>query len=199
MFSFPLLQRLNTRFPVSTLILVVALIPALNVAVELKTLWKLIIIGGIALLLNIWLSYNDFPPTKEKITITLILSLYVIFFIPSIFAISRKITSRKVITADTIKGGISVYFLIGLLWSIFYMMLININPACFSDSSLESLDCIYYSFTTLTTLGYGDIVPVSDFARTLAIMEAFVGQVYLAIFIAQLVGMNIAQKLKESI
>ncbi|MHC5179147.1 MAG: potassium channel family protein, partial [Planctomycetota bacterium] len=59
------------------------------------------------------------------------------------------------------------------------------------------LDCYYYSFATLTTLGYGDITPVADYAKILAILEAVAGPVYLAIFVAQIIGMNIAQKMKS--
>ena len=59
-----------------------------------------------------------------------------------------------------------------------------------------SFDCYYYSFTTLTTLGYGDIAPVAKYAKILAIMESVTGPVYLAIFVAQIIGMNIAQKMK---
>ncbi|MHC4758286.1 MAG: potassium channel family protein, partial [Planctomycetota bacterium] len=59
------------------------------------------------------------------------------------------------------------------------------------------LDCYYYSFTTLTTLGYGDIAPVTSYAKILAVTEAVVGPIFIAIFIAQLVAMNMASKLRE--
>ncbi|MHC4519057.1 MAG: potassium channel family protein, partial [Planctomycetota bacterium] len=52
-----------------------------------------------------------------------------------------------------------------------------------------------YSFVTLTTLGYGDVTPVSAYAKNLAILEALVGQIYLAVFIAQLVGLRLAERL----
>jgi voltage-gated potassium channel len=60
------------------------------------------------------------------------------------------------------------------------------------------VDCFYYSFATLTTLGPGDISPVTTVAKLLAILEAFSGQVYLAIFIAQLMGLNLGKKLREA-
>ena len=53
---------------------------------------------------------------------------------------------------------------------------------------------VYYSFVTMTTLGYGDIVPVSPAARTLAYMEAAMGQIYVAVLIARLVGLHTARK-----
>ena len=81
------------------------------------------------------------------------------------------------------------------------MIVIFIDPDAISNiSSAEEtagFECYYYSFTTLTTLGYGDIVPVAKFARILAILEAIAGPVYLAIFVAQIIGLNIAQKMKS--
>jgi hypothetical protein len=61
----------------------------------------------------------------------------------------------------------------------------------------QGASLFYFSFTTLTTLGYGDITPAGKFAQVLANMEAIAGQVYLAIFIARLVGLHIAQELKR--
>ena len=109
--------------------------------------------------------------------------------------LTKTILSRKTVTSDTIKGGISIYFLIGLLWGIFYDIASRIKPDSFGTLENRTIDLFYYSYTTLTTLGYGDITPTGDGVKLLAICEAFVGQVYLAIFIAQLVGLSIAQKL----
>ena len=97
------------------------------------------------------------------------------------------------VTADTIRGGISVYLLIGFVWALFYGMVATINPAAFSQPILASGTQAYertfhFSFTTLTTLGYGDIVPVSEIAQVLTNLEAIVGQMYSTVFIAILVG-----------
>jgi len=56
----------------------------------------------------------------------------------------------------------------------------------------------YFSFVTLTTLGYGDIIPIKELSRTLTWIEAFMGQIYLTVTIARLVGMYIAQSMKKS-
>ena len=58
-------------------------------------------------------------------------------------------------------------------------------------------DLIYFSNVTLTTLGYGDIVPISNLARTLANLEAMAGQLYVAIVIASMVGMQVTQKIEN--
>ena len=65
----------------------------------------------------------------------------------------------------------------------------------FSDT--RAVFPIYFSFVTLTTLGYGDIVPVSASARMLATMEALMGQLYLAVLVARLVGMQVSQRMLD--
>ena len=69
------------------------------------------------------------------------------------------------------------------------------HPASLSELNLDSLD--YFSFVTMTTLGYGDIAPASDSARAMVMIQAVTGQVYLAVLVARLVGINIAQELKK--
>jgi hypothetical protein len=92
-----------------------------------------------------------------------------------------------------IVGGICIYLLIGILWTVLYGLVRTWNP----DAIVlrEGASLFYFSFTTLTTLGYGDITPAVKLAQDLAIMEAITGQVYLAIFIARLVGLHIAHEL----
>ena len=103
------------------------------------------------------------------------------------------------ISADKIYGAICVYFLVGFAWTFGYAIMELINPGSFSglvdtdraDYVGQVLQMSYFSFATLTTLGYGDIVPRSPAARTLATLEAAMGQVYLAVLIARLVGLHI--------
>ncbi|MHC5074748.1 MAG: potassium channel family protein [Planctomycetota bacterium] len=84
----------------------------------------------------------------------------------------------------------------------FYLMLLLIDPQAISNvntaEEVVGLDCFYYSFTTLTTLGYGDMAPVTSYAKILAVTEAVIGPLYIAILIAQLVALNMAAKIRES-
>ena len=98
------------------------------------------------------------------------------------------------ITSDIIVGGICIYLLIGVLWTIFFTLLIDVDANAVAHKGVQSL--YYFSFTTLTTLGYGDIVPASDFAKVLTTMEAIIGQIYLTVFVARLVGLHIACELR---
>ena len=132
-----------------------------------------------------------------RFTVTVTYSLVIL---TALITINRKIFLVKKVTGDTIKGGIAVFFLVGIFWSLLYVMVYYFDPNAFSES-IEPLDVIdsmfYFSFTTLTTLGYGDLTPVSSIAKTLANLEAVTGLMYPSIFIARLVGLYTAQEMNE--
>jgi len=99
----------------------------------------------------------------------------------------------------------STYLLIGVTWSFFYAMVEISSPGAFNFGLLAAQAgdsaargalhfFTYYSLVTLSTLGYGDITPLSPFARSLSALEAITGQLFIAITIARLVGTHIAQK-----
>ncbi len=115
-----------------------------------------------------------------------------------IILILRHIFKQKEVTLETIYGAIVVYILIGLLWVFFYKLTEILHPGSFSvaaDIAASKKAMYYFSFITLTTLGYGDITPVSDPAKSLAMLEAVVGQMFIAVLIARLVGIHISQSL----
>lgn len=98
------------------------------------------------------------------------------------------------VTSVRIQGAIAVYLLFGVGWAHAYHILDVLRPGSFALPSepLASVgDWSYFSYTTLTTLGYGDITPIRPVARTLAMGEALTGQLYLAVLIARLVAMEI--------
>jgi voltage-gated potassium channel len=103
------------------------------------------------------------------------------------------------ITTDKIFAAVCVYMLIGYAWTFSYALLDELSPTSFLALSPASahdyvshiLQLRYFSFMTLTTVGYGDIVPRSSPARTLAALEAVTGQIYLAVLVARLVGLHI--------
>jgi hypothetical protein len=99
------------------------------------------------------------------------------------------------ITGDMIMGAICAYFLMGLVWSLGYSTLEFFQPGSFQmpQGTVNQATFTYYSYVTLTTLGYGEITPISAPARSFAVLEAMMGQIYLAVLIARLVGIHIAQ------
>lgn len=112
----------------------------------------------------------------------------------AIILLMKSMFRARRVTSDIIVGGICVYLLIGLLWALMYILLNNLKSGVIAFEGEPSL--FYFSFTTLTTLGYGDIVPKGRYVMMLANFEAISGQTFLAVFIARLVGLHTAQGLR---
>jgi hypothetical protein len=198
MLAFPVIEGLKIEFPVLGCVFLMVMIPALHVVLSFKAFMSLMSLGVCIALLRILTYFSVFPSEIGKAIIIFTDVFCAFFLLFAITALIKRISSRKVVTTDTIKGGVSVYFLIGLLWTFLYKIALGFNPNAYSHITNEVVDCFYYSFATLTTLGPGDISPVTTSAKFLAILEAFVGQVYLAIFIAQLIGLRLGEKLRET-
>jgi hypothetical protein len=194
--AYPFLQSTGGGFPIISLLLLIAIAPALWVGLSRRVFIAVISIGVLAFLFNLVVFLTAKDLADEGILVLLI--LYAVFYFLAIAILITKISSGTTVSADTIKGGISIYYLLGLFWAVLYMILLTFDPNALTNMQSEtaSFDCYYYSFTTLTTLGYGDIAPVANYAKILAIMESVAGPVYLAIFVAQIIGMKIAQKMK---
>jgi hypothetical protein len=109
----------------------------------------------------------------------------------------RRIIAAQRVTADKIKGGICLYLLAGVVWAFLYEVIYRFDSTAFQIENTNSLSFIYYSYSTLTTLGIGDITPTNDFAISLTCLEAIAGQMFLAVFIAWLIGLHIMQKYKR--
>ena len=121
------------------------------------------------------------------------LSGYFIFMLLTISIAASQIFRQGTADMNNIIGAICVYLLLGVIWSLVYVFVNLLIPGSFSGrisgTAFNQLqDFMYYSFVTLTTLGYGDIVPVKAAARALATFEAIVGQFYIAILVAGLVA-----------
>jgi hypothetical protein len=108
----------------------------------------------------------------------------------------RFILRASHVDAEVLCAGISVYLMIGLLWTMAYVLVGRVTPDAFAFSNpadakegMNGFNAFYFSFVTLSTVGFGDISPVSKFARTLATMEAVTGTFYVTVLIARLVTM----------
>jgi voltage-gated potassium channel len=123
-----------------------------------------------------------------------------LFFGYSVINILHIVVQSEEVTKETIFAAIVAYLLIALMWSFLYMILELMIPGSFSipDKSIraETMQFEYFSFVTITTLGYGDIIPLSNKASALALLEALIGQVYLVVLVAWLVGMHVSRRSK---
>lgn len=135
-------------------------------------------------------------PATETNYVMVAMILDVVFLSFVLYVLMVKIFAEERVSRETIKGGFSVYFLLGYLWAYLYSIILLLNPQAisFSMPNVELSNIIYFSFTTLTTLGYGDITPVTWMARNLTILESAIGQIFLTVFIARMVGQELANR-----
>jgi hypothetical protein len=126
---------------------------------------------------------------------------HAVFLVPGIlllilvsFELLRFTLRAPRVDAEVLAAGIATYVVLGVWWSLAYLLVVSFVPDAFvlaQDSavkqSLDSFNALYFSFVTLTTLGYGDIVPAARVARMLAILEAITGALYLSVLVARLV------------
>jgi len=191
----PFVVSLHDGILIMTVISVTVLVAGSYALSERKYLFAVAIvlsaitIAGTALLLA-------FQQPWAKLLSSSSIVVLVAFF--SVTILSYVLGSGRV-NADKIFAAICVYMLLGYGGSFVYSILLELQPESFvSTSELVRNDYVgrmlqlrYFSFTTLTTVGYGDIVPHSPEARTMAILEAVMGQFYLVALVGRLVGLHI--------
>jgi len=149
---------------------------------------------AMVMLISLWLQYFQ----QNNLVFAIGRISGILFFIMVITNILTLIFKSEDVTIEVIYAAILVYLLMALMWSFVYVLLELINPASFNVAlSLEQgsqMWSIYYSFVTITTLGYGDITPATELASSFSILEAVVGQLYLVVVVARLVGMHVSSK-----
>jgi hypothetical protein len=126
------------------------------------------------------------------------LTSYIIFLLLTISLATLQVFRSGTVDANSIVGAVCIYLLLGVIWSLVYVFVNLLIPGSFSGeisgSAFQQLhDFLYYSFVTLTTLGYGEITPIRATARALATLEAVLGQFYIATLVAGLVAAYITR------
>jgi voltage-gated potassium channel len=127
----------------------------------------------------------------------------IIFFLVIVISLIRQIATARKVSSGVILGSITGYLLLGLVFSIFILFIIQHDPGAISTphgqvaESEESINAslpVYFSFVTLATVGYGDMVPLKPYTRSLATLMAVTGQFYIAVIVALLIGKFSAQQ-----
>ena len=148
-------------------------------------LFKVTVASLIIILINI-LFFDNNQSVSQYFLKILIVSI-------TIVELFREIFKTKIIDSHIISSAISIYVLVGIFWYLLFMFLLMIDPDSFDirnfNPEMVSIDMIYFSFTTLTTLGYGDITPLSYTAKMWSITEAMMGVMFLAIMISRVVSL----------
>jgi len=128
---------------------------------------------------------------------------YAIFVAFAIVTMIKSVFVTDEVTTDRIVGSVCIYLLIGMFFAFVYSGISIIDPASFDFGGSttykieEFRDYIYFSYTTLTTTGFGDMLPMKPITRILAALEAITGSVYLVIMVASLVGMHVSQSINK--
>jgi len=159
--------------------------------------WILAVAAGLERIAAIFVHNN--PILNMAGTISWL--LFVVFIAGSQL---RSVLRQKAVTGETICMAVSVYLLFGFAWALLYALMFQRHPESFSGivtgnqvrpTEFQHLFPIfgYFSLTTLSTIGFGDITPVTIQARYAAVAEGIAGQFYLAILVARLVGMQMSQ------
>lgn len=146
---------------------------------------------------SLWTAYFS----RDQVALFLGEAFALVFFCYTATIVLVHLFREDEITADVIIGSICVYLLLGIIWALGYSLLETWVPESFrlpeGAQPLTGRVFLYYSFITLSTVGYGDITPLSAPARSLAFLEAVTGQIYLAVLIGRLVGIHIAQSMEK--
>ncbi len=155
-------------------------------------------IGMLVAVVGIVINLLSFIRESDALHITSNAFLFV-FLSLAIFNTMRQVAVGTEINPNRIVGAICVYLLLGVIWSIFYLVIEFFEPGSFrglteAASPTWNPDWLYFSFVTITTLGYGDITPVTQTARSFAFAEAVVGQFYIAVLVAGLVSAYISAR-----
>jgi hypothetical protein len=157
---------------------------------ERRTL-KLGLILVIPAVVGSWASY--FTGSAAVLTIGHMFEAAFLIFVTVV--ILRYIMTEKEVTADTIYGAACAYIMIGLIFAIGYSWLEGLAPGSFRGTTAtggeRTWEFIYFSMVTMTTLGYGDIVPVHEGARSMASLQAILGQFYVAVLVARAVTLMV--------
>ena len=201
LFSTALLQEINIGASEESFALIFFLVLVLGVnSVRKERTWMWTVYFLSFLVVALYLLHTLF-----SVSFTALINLFImlLFFMGTFYSSYAQILLRKHIDTNLIIGSLVLYLLLGLIWTIFYLMLLMVYPDAFNG--LEAIAwqenfarVAYYSFVTLTTLGYGDISPKNGVAEFFVYAEAIVGVFYMAIIVASLVSARLGQLQVES-
>ena len=198
--SIAIAQEAGIRGETRRLVLEPTLILLLLMGVwglEKEKKW-LIMIGGSIAVTGVTIAVLNFFLNMAGLQL-INMGILMVFFVASTWIASRNLLLSGEIDINKIIGAICIYLLLGLNWGMFYLFTNMAIPDSFHGLTPTTIgaqfsELMYFSFVTITTLGYGDLIPVKPLARTVAFLEAIIGQFYVAVLVAWLVGMYLSEK-----
>jgi hypothetical protein len=138
----------------------------------------------------------------HQLNVYLTLGILLMFFVGSFSTAAKQVLLVGDIDGNKIIGSLSLYILLGLIWTVIYLILLVMDPTAFSGVDAANWQqsfsrVAYYSFVTLTTLGYGDVLPTNHVAEFFVYLEAIIGVFYMAIIVSSLISLRLSALEKE--
>ena len=186
---YPRFERTGVGVPLWAGLLTVVLLGAVRAVASRR--WALVL--TLALLVPAFVSIWLRMVTPDRVPSAVPTALVLLFCMTVVVLLLEDVLTRGMVDRDVLLGAVCIYLLLGLTWAMAYSLAGMLDPPALAlgDGSAPGTfgEHLYFSFVTLTTLGYGDILPVSPVARSLAYLEAAVGVLYVAMLVARLVTM----------
>jgi hypothetical protein len=200
-FSFPFVEELKGGDIIVSILLSLVLISAVLAVSNRRSTLVVAVLLAIPAIIGRWIDH--FRPHIVPPAVFLIAGLVLVAFV--VINLLRFVLRAPSVNAEVLCAGISAYLMLGLAWTMAYWLVDQLTPGgAFSFNtnagtrSMNGFTGFYFSFITLSTVGYGDITPVSRIARWLSAMEAMTGLLYVAVLIARLVALYSSPKSDDS-
>lgn len=153
----------------------------------------IVLLAAPSLLLR-WLSFT----TDDSNYFDMALRMNAAMYAAAIAFLIKYVFDRSVIDSDRLWGAASCFLLLGVFWSFLYAIIDRAVPDAYmirgSTAALDFTDLIYFSFSTMTTTGFGDVVPLARVSKIASVLQAVIGQLFTAILIAKLVDVYPARR-----
>jgi hypothetical protein len=195
-FCFPFVEEVKGGDVIVSILLSLVLLSAVVAVADRKGVFFIALLLAIPAIGGRWI--NHFRPDLVPPPVFLTAGLVLIAFV--VANLLRFVLRAPSVNVEVLCASISAYLMLGLLWTVAYWLVDQLTPGAFAfdanveRQSIHGFNAFYFSFITLSTVGYGDITPVSKVARMLAAMEAMTGLLYVAVLIARLVALYSSPK-----
>jgi len=191
-FFFPFVEEVKGGDVIVSILLSLVLLSAVLAVADRKGVFFIALVLAIPAIVGRWI--NHFRPDLVSPPVFLVTGLALIAFV--VANLLRFVLRAPSVNTEVLCASISAYLMLGLLWTVAYWLVAQVNPNALAfntaggtKQTMAGFDAFYFSFITVSTVGYGDITPVSRIARWLAATEAMTGLLYVTVLIARLVSL----------
>jgi Ion channel len=189
--TMPFVDQLQKGRLIETVLSTLVLLSAVAVVGGRRRTLMIALLLLVPPLLGRWLDHFYVGPTPRTFT-ALSVAVFLIFIMVHLF---RFILHAPHVNSEVVCAGVAGYLLLGILWAMGFLVVSRLHPGSYKFSSgaegetMDGFNAIYLSFGSLSTLGFGEVVPISRPARMLAVFEALTGMFYMATLISRLVAL----------